>query len=99
MAKVESVKADAIIDLKVGSKFLQDLQGVLIYISNLQPVGRIQETVNKVNTQGEDSLDDWEKSIYTMLVLVTNLEENARAAGLTVVEEIPEADLSQEQPE
>jgi hypothetical protein len=99
MPKVETVKADAIIDLKVGSKFLQDLQGVLFYISNLQPTNRIQETVNKVNAQGEDSLDDWEKSIYTMLVLITNLEENARTAGLTAIEEIPEAGLPLESPE
>jgi hypothetical protein len=99
MPKVETVKADAIIDLKVGSKFLQDLQGVLFYISSLQPTNRIQETVNKVNSQGEDSLDDWEKSIYTMLVLITNLEENARTAGLTVIEEIPEAGLPLESPE
>jgi hypothetical protein len=91
MPKVETIKAEAIIDIKIGSKFLQDLQATLIYISNLQSVNRIQETVNKAKEQGEDSLDDWEKSIYTMLVLITNLEENARAAGLTVIEDIPEA--------
>lgn len=90
MPKVETIKADAIIDLKIGSKFLQDLQAVLIYLSNLQPVNKIQETVNKVNEKGEDSLDEWEKSIYTMLVLVTNIEENARTSGLTVIEDIPE---------
>jgi hypothetical protein len=99
MPKVETVKGDAIIDLKIGSKFLQDLQGVLIYISNLQATGRIQETVNKVNTQGEDSLDEWESSIYTMLVLITTIEENARTAGLTVIEEIPEEGLSPATPE
>lgn len=90
MPKVETIKADAIIDLKIGSKFLQDLQAVLFYISNLQPVNKIQETVNKANTLGEDSLDEWEKSIYTMLVLITTIEENARTAGLTAIEDIPE---------
>lgn len=99
MPKVEIVKSEAIIDLKVGSKFLQDLQAVLIYLTTLQSAGRIQEAVNKAKEQGEDSLDDWEKSIYTMLVLVTNLEENAREAGLTSIEEIPEGDSPLVKPE
>lgn len=99
MPKVEVVKSEAIIDLKVGSKFLQDLQATLIYLTSLQSASRIQEAVNKAKDQGEDSLDSWEKSVYTMLVLITNLEENAREAGLTVIEEIPEGDSPLVSPE
>lgn len=94
MSKVEIVKPTAIIDLKIGSKFLQDLQAVLIYLSTLQSANRLQEIVEKVKINGETSLDDWEKSLYTMLVLVTNIEENAREAGYTTIEDIPESDLS-----
>jgi hypothetical protein len=99
MPKLEIVKSEAVIDLKVGSKFLQELQAVLIYLTTLQSAGRIQEAVNKAKEQGEESLDEWEKSIYTMLVLITNLEENARAAGLISIEEIPEADSPLVSPE
>lgn len=90
MPKIETVKSDAIIDVKIGSKFLQDLQGALLYLSSLRDANSIQTVVNTVKDSGETSLDDWEKSIYTMLVLVTTIEENARAAGLTVIEDIPE---------
>lgn len=98
MGKVEMVKAEAIIDLQIGSKFLQDLQGVVIYLSSLQPVNKLQDIVNKANTDA-DSLDQWEQSIYTMLVLVTTIEENAKKAGLTTEVDIPEEGLSQAVPE
>lgn len=98
MGKVEMVKAEAIIDLQIGSKFLQDLQGVIIYLSSLQPVSKLQDIVTKANTDAE-SLDQWEKSIYTMLVLVTTIEENAKKSGLTTEVDIPEEGLSQAVPE
>jgi hypothetical protein len=94
MSKVEIVSPDAIIDLKVGSKFLQDLQAVLLYLSSLQSVNKLQDILEKVKVNGETSLDDWEKSMYTMLVLISSLEENARAAGFTSIEDIPESGLS-----
>jgi hypothetical protein len=94
MSKVEIVSPDAIIDLKVGSKFLQDLQAVLLYLSSLQSVNKLQDILEKVKVSGETSLDDWEKSMYTMLVLISSLEENARTAGFTRIEDIPESGLS-----
>lgn len=98
MPKVEVVKFDAIIDMKIGSKFLQDLQGVLIYLSSLQSAARIKEVVEKAKSD-EDSLDSWEKSVYTMLILITNLEETARTAGLTTTEEVQEDEQSLGLPE
>ena len=98
MPKVEMVKFDAIIDVKIGSKFLQDLQQVLMYLSSLQPAGRMQQVVEKAG-KDESSLDDWEKAVFTMLVMVTQTEENARAAGLTTVQEVPESEQSPESPE
>jgi len=94
MKKVEMVKSDAIIDIKIGSQFLQDLQAVLLYLTSLQPVNKLQDLITKVNNNEE--LDQWENSAYTMLVLVTTAEENARASNLTTIEEIPEEEISPE---
>ena len=97
MKKVEIVKPEAIIDVKIGSQFLQDLQGVLLYLTSLQAANKIQEIVTKANNSQE--MDPWEKSVYTMLVLVTTAEENARTSGFTTIEEIPEDEISPESPE
>lgn len=97
MGKVEMVKPEAIIDVKIGSQFLKDLQATLIFLTTLESAEKLQEAVNKGNAQ--QTLSDWENAVYTMLVLVTTAEENARKEGLTTVEEIPETDLSPEEPQ
>lgn len=97
MKKVEMVKPEAVIDVKIGSQFLQDLQAVVLYLTSLEPVDKLQQVINKANN--EQDMDGWEKSIYTMLVLVTTAEENARTAGFTTIEEIPEEEISPEEPE
>jgi len=97
MKKIELIKPDAIIDVKIGSQFLKDLQAVLLYLTSLEPVAKLQQVMNKVNNEAE--MDDWEKSIYTILVLVSTAEENARTAGFTTIEEIPEDEISPESPE
>lgn len=94
MKKVEMVKPEAIIDVKIGSQFLQDLQAVLLYLTSLQPVNKLQDLITKVNNNEE--LDPWESSAYTMLVLITTAEENARTSNLTTIEEIPEEPISPE---
>jgi hypothetical protein len=97
MKKVEMVKPEAIIDVKIGSQFLQDLQAVVLYLSSLEPADKIQQVVTKANNNQE--MNDWEKSMYTMLVLITTAEENARTAGFTTIEEIPEEEISPAEPE
>lgn len=97
MSKVEMVKPEAIIDVKIGSQFLKDLQATLIFLTTLESAEKLQEAVNKGNAQ--QTLSDWENAVYTMLVLVTTAEENARKEGLTTIEEIPETDLSPEEPQ
>jgi len=97
MKKVEMVKPEAIIDVKIGSQFLQDLQAVVLYLTSLEPADKLQQVVNKANNNEE--MDAWEKAMYTMLVLITTTEENARAGGFTTIEEIPEEEISPESPE
>ena len=91
------VKPEAIIDVKIGSQFLQDLQAVVLYLTSLEPADKLQQVVNKANNNEE--MDAWEKAMYTMLVLITTTEENARAGGFTTIEEIPEEEISPESPE
>ena len=83
-----------LINLQIGSQFLQDLQAVLLYLTSLEPVGKIQEVITKANN--DEEMDPWEKSMYTLLVLITTTEENARKDGLTNIEEIPEEEISPE---
>jgi hypothetical protein len=94
MPKVEIIKPEAIVDLQIGSQFLKDLQSVILYLSTFESTDRIKDVVAKANA--EQPLDEWEQSLYTMLVLVTTIEENARKAGLTSIEDIPEEGISPE---
>jgi hypothetical protein len=89
MPKVEMVKKEAIIEMKIGSQFLKDLQAVLLYLTSLRSAEDLKAIVEKAKNDA-DSMDDWEKAAYNMLVLVTSLEENARDNGLTVEVEIQE---------
>jgi len=89
MPKVEMVKKEAIIEMKIGSQFLKDLQVVLLYLTSLRSADDLKAIVDKANNES-DGMDDWEKSAYTMIVLVTSLEETARKEGLTVEVEIQE---------
>ncbi len=88
MGKIEIVKPDAVIDVKIGTAFLKELQTVTVYLSSLKSTEELKEIVNKVNNKQE--LSEWEQVMYTMLVLVTTIEENARKEGLTTVEEVQE---------
>ncbi len=88
MGKVEIVKPEAIIDVKIGSAFLKELQTVTVYLSSLKSTDDLKKIVDKVNNKEE--LNEWEQVMYTMLVLVTTIEENARKEGLTTIEEVPE---------
>lgn len=89
MPKVEMVKKEAIIEMKIGSQFLKDLQGVLLYITSLRSAEELKAIVEKAKND-PDGMDDWEKAAYNMLVLVTSLEENARENGFTTEVEIQE---------
>lgn len=89
MPKVEMVKKEAIIEMKIGSQFLKDLQGVLLYITSLRSAEELKAIVEKAKNDA-DSMDDWEKAAYNMLVLITSLEENARENGHTTEVEIQE---------
>lgn len=89
MPKVEMVKKEAIIEMKIGSQFLKDLQAVLLYLTSLRSAEDLKAIVNKAK-DNPDGMDDWEKSAYNMLVLITSLEENARDNGFTTEVEIQE---------
>jgi hypothetical protein len=99
--KVETIKGGAIIDIKIGNQFLQDLQYVTVFLGMMQPPESTAEILKKAESAdfNPDDLNDWERAIYIMLILITNIEKNAQEQGWTIVEDIPESEISPESPE
>jgi hypothetical protein len=99
--KIETIKGGAIIDIKIGNQFLMDLQYVTVFLGMMQPPESTADILKKIESPefNMDDLNDWERAMYTMLVLVTNIEKNAKEQGFTIEEDIPEQEISPESPE
>lgn len=85
--KVETIKEDAIVEIQIGTQFLVDLQKVLMLLSFLEPIDRLKPLLEKAEKNPED-LDEWEKAVYTMLVLITTIEEKAKESGFVEEQEL-----------
>lgn len=90
--KVETIKEDAIVEIPIGTQFLIDLQKVLMLLSFLEPIDRLKAVLEKTNDP--ENMDEWEKAVYTMLVLITTIEEKAKEKGFVIEEELEPSELN-----
>ena len=111
MATIKKIKNDAIVDVKIGSGFLQRLQKVMLNIvMDKSPDDladfktKSEEFATNSNPEFEES---WMDDLFTMSILINQIEKNMIDAGLTYEEELPDIkveddllqDQSPEQPE
>lgn len=95
MDKIKMIKKDAIVDIKIGTGFLQKLQQLLISLTaDLSPE---QLELYKKESESLKNLDDfsepWMLSITTLSILLKEIESEAEKQGLTYEGSIEDAIL------
>lgn len=94
MDKIKMIKKNAIIDVKIGTGFIQKLQQLLIYIaSELTPEQLEQykkETADFKDISHEFS-EPWMNSLTTISILLRDIESEASIQGKTYEGSIEDA--------
>lgn len=89
MGIIKVIKSDAIVNIEIGTGFLQKLQKVYFYmIQQLTP-----EQIEMYNKCAEGNLefpDEIMDYVMTMTVLIKEIEEKANSLGLVTDQEIPD---------
>jgi hypothetical protein len=88
--QAESIKSDALIDIKIGVAFYKDLQDSMYYLVNQHTDEELQQLADKLNNGQDQNLEDWEKAVQAVMLLCTEIEERAREQGKTEMVEIPD---------
>jgi folate-dependent tRNA-U54 methylase TrmFO/GidA len=88
--QAESIKSDALIDIKIGVAFYKDLQESMYYLVNQHTEEELQQLADKLNNNQDQDLEDWEKAVQAVMLLCTEIEERAREQGKTEMIEIPD---------
>lgn len=111
MAIIKKIKNDAIVDVKIGSGFLQRLQKVMLNLVMDKSPDELAEFKVKSEEYAKNTNPEFEQSwmndLFTMSILINEIEKNMVDAGLTYDEEVPDItveddllqDQSPEQPE
>jgi hypothetical protein len=89
---VKMIKSDAIIDIKIGSGFLQKIQGLFFYLISL----RTQEEMEKYKQEAETSTDlnfsePWMHHLTTLSILLKEIETKAIEQNHTYDKNMDEA--------
>ena len=82
------IKPDAIIDIKIGTGFLQQIQHLLIFLAkDLKP-----EQLEQYKKEAEEKIpftEEWMTHITTISILLKEIEEKAELQGFSYEEEVP----------
>ena len=114
MSKVTMIKKDAVVSIKVSAAFLKKKKKVmfsLIIDKSPEEIEQFKTEADKIK-QEENYLpqfsEDWMDNLFTMTVLINEVESTIIKEGLTYEEEVPDnvnplesslPDQSQSQPE
>ena len=95
MDKIKMIKPDAIIDVKIGTGFLQKLQNLTIYFTKDLTPEKL-ENYKKEAEVNKGFSEEWMDHLTTMSILLKEIETNADKQGFTFEQEIPELPTSEE---
>ena len=80
--KIKMIKNDAIIKIEIGTEFLQKLQHLLLHITNDVSNEQLEE-YKKLIEEKEELTEEWMESLYTISVLLREIETKAIEQGFT----------------
>ena len=95
MATVKMIKNDAVIDIKIGTGFMQKLQQILLFIAKEATPEQLQ-VYRELSEKGESFPEEWMDHLTTLGVLLKELETQADKQGFTYDGEIPDAPSTEE---
>lgn len=73
---VKVIKQDALVNIKVGTGFIQKLQNLLMYIA--QDLSEEQlEVYKNLTEKKEEYTEDWMNHLYTVSILLKEIEDQA----------------------
>ena len=81
------IKPDAIVDVKIGTGFLQQIQHLLIFLAkDLKP-----EQLEQYKKEAEEKIpftEEWMSHVTTVSILLKEIEEKADLQGFLYEEEV-----------
>jgi len=90
MDTIKMIKPDAIVDIKIGTGFLQQIQNLLMYLAkDLTP-----EQLAQYKKEAEEKIsfsEEWMTHVTTVSVLLKEIEVKADEQGFAYDEELPPA--------
>ena len=76
--KVKELKDDALIDVKVNKSFYMMLKGTLYYLFNhIEDAKKREESLKNVMNKKYEEMDPYERSFYTITLILAEIERVA----------------------
>jgi hypothetical protein len=89
--KVKELKDDAIVSVKVNKSYYLMTKAVLHYLfSHIKDDQEREQHLKNVMEGKYEDMDDWERSFYTVTLLLADIENNAKTENLYIEKEILE---------
>lgn len=82
MEKVKMIKHDAIIDIKIGTGFLQKLQKMLLFMT-IDITPEDMELYKELTEKNEELTEPWMEHLSTLSILLKEIETKAEEQGFT----------------
>ena len=90
MSTIRMIKKDAVINISIGSSFFQKLQSILLYITE----DKTDEELNQFKSlceKKEEFPEPWMDHLYTMIVIIKELENSAELNDMIISSSIDDA--------
>lgn len=95
MPKVKMIKSDALIDIQIGTGFMQKLQQLLLFITKDVDVDEIKAYKDIVDAKIPFT-EEWMEHLTVVSVLLKELEEKAEEQGFIYEDDIESSGLSEQ---
>lgn len=96
--KITKIKADAVVSIKIGTGFLQKLQKIMVQLiadKSVEDLDELKLAIEEFEKNKQEFPEDWMDNLYTLTLLVREIESELIKEGHTYEEEISEDTIIQ----
>ena len=95
MDKIKMIKPDAIIDIQIGTGFLQQIQHLLMFLAkDLKP-----DQLEQYKKEADEKIpftEEWMTHVTTVSILLKEIETKADEQGFSYEADVPETPTTEE---